>query len=263
MEKLLWQIIEESKEGKEYCLPDKQFLNLSRILMGYDKDTILSLEKLWIEKLESFKVPEFDLLHSSKGGIVNAGDDGFYLDFRSWLLGQGYDLYQNFIVRKHVAVLEYVAKNQVHKNDLRFESLWYAFSSALEKIETGTEFTIGEIRSVITLSSGKYKVTELRVQDQKVGYRVIFNVERISNGAKTLWAFDIPLDILNDLDDYMIPPEERDLLDKVSKLRCLDLVPHGDIFISEKGLQTGIEAISLKGQGYAASFVIGGVSGRI
>lgn len=253
MEELLWKIIEESKEGKEYCTAERQFLNLTSILMRYSRDAVVGLESLWSELLLAFKVPEFELLHASKGGILKGGDDAFYLDFKNWILAQGHELYIDFKKRKHVAVLEYVKKHNVPHRELRFENMWYAFNEVKEKRDTGKSYTISEIRNVITLSGGKHRVKELWAENKKVGYRVTFSVQRLTKeGVKTFWTFDIPL-------DKTLPKESIKILDNAAKGKQIKLEPHGDIYISEEELRKGYQTINLEEDDYAVSFVVDGI----
>lgn len=130
MEKLLWQIIEESKQNKAFLSSKVQFKNLEIILSRYDENTNkeLSVEfyKLW-EKLRL--TDEFELLHEEDGGIVS--DDysyeQFYMDFGSWIIVQGQELYISFFTKGHESVLSYIDENGVTENDYMYESMMYAF----------------------------------------------------------------------------------------------------------------------------------------
>lgn len=130
MEKLLWQIIEESKQNKAFLSSKVQFKNLEIILSRYDENTNkeLSVEfyKLW-EKLRL--TDEFKLLHEEDGGIVS--DDysyeQFYMDFGSWIIVQGQELYISFFTKGHESVLSYIDENGVTENDYMYESMMYAF----------------------------------------------------------------------------------------------------------------------------------------
>ncbi|MDN4090926.1 DUF4240 domain-containing protein [Paenibacillus polymyxa] len=130
MRRLLWQIIEESKENKEYLNSEKQYNNLIQIISRYPKGTRKKLEDQWFQELQIIikdRIKEFDKLHVQRGGIINAGDDGFYCDFAAWMMAQGEQLYNAFLKDGHQAVLEYISKHGVSESDYLFESMTYAF----------------------------------------------------------------------------------------------------------------------------------------
>jgi Protein of unknown function (DUF4240) len=128
MEQLMWKVIEESKAGKEYCNSEEQYQNLLKVLGQYDKATIKAIYEEWNGLYQSFSNnPEFNKLHWSKGGIVNAGDDGFYMDFGNWFVAQGEELYNEFKERGHQAVLDYVKKHNLDESEYRYECMIYAF----------------------------------------------------------------------------------------------------------------------------------------
>ncbi|MGG1669969.1 DUF4240 domain-containing protein [Paenibacillus sp. NRS-1783] len=129
MRNLLWKIIEESKENKEYLNSRKQYNNLVQILSRYPKDTRKKLEDQWFEELHIIReerIKEFDKLHVQRGGIINEGDDGFYCDFAAWVMAQGEQLNKAFLKDGHQAVLDYISKHGVSKSDCVFESMTYA-----------------------------------------------------------------------------------------------------------------------------------------
>lgn len=258
MEKLFWDIIEESKEGKQYCPAGKQFMKLTGLLASFNYDTVSSLSSIWNKKLRAFKTPEFDLLHISKGGVVNAGDDGFYLDFPNWVLAQGYTLYQDFLKRKHIAVLEYVRKYNVPSEDLYFENMGYAFSNTLDKLQTGNDFTLGELRKIIIASNGRYTVSELRTQEpnELLGFRVTFDVERVSKGKRSFWSFDIPL-------NASLSSCAKDTLFMAARGKYLFLLQTGRLFMTHEEIQTGVCAIDLDEKQQAIELILAGIKGKI
>lgn len=129
MKKLLWQIIEESKGNQEYLNSREQYNNLVQIVSRYPKDTRKKLEDQWFQELQVIRedrIKEFDKLHIQRGGIINAGDDGFYCDFAAWVMAQGEQLYNAFLKNGHQAVLDYISKHGVSESDYLFESMTYA-----------------------------------------------------------------------------------------------------------------------------------------
>ncbi|WP_028592325.1 DUF4240 domain-containing protein [Paenibacillus massiliensis] len=130
MEKLLWEIIEDSKQNKAFLKSEVQFETLKRRLSQYGEQTNKELmdefHKLW-EKLRLSD--EFERLHEEEGGIIS--DDWsyeqFYMDFGSWIVAQGKDLYYMFFREGHEAVLSYIEERGVTEEDYMFESMMYAF----------------------------------------------------------------------------------------------------------------------------------------
>lgn len=134
VEELLWKVIEESKSGEVYLSSKKQYTNLGQILSGYEQNTIKSIHEAWVEKskLYTHENVEFEKLHEQNGGIVSAGDDGFYMDFANWLLAQGQDLYKKFQKEGHQAVIDYIEENHISENDYLFECMSYVFHKYLK-----------------------------------------------------------------------------------------------------------------------------------
>ena len=130
MEQLLWSVIQETKSGQEYLNPETQYENLKSILRRLDKTVVQQLEEEWRKKVKVFTNDnnEFDKLHVSFGGIVNAGDDGFYMDFANWVIAQGEELFKRFQEEGHTAILDYIKKHNVTEEDYRYECMIYAFS---------------------------------------------------------------------------------------------------------------------------------------
>lgn len=128
MEKLLWKIIKDSRGGKELIKSQEQYDNLEREFEKYDDATVKGVNKAWREKKELYSSSnhEFEGLHYSNGGIVNSGDDGFYMDFANWLMGQGEDLYYDFKKNGRSAVLNYIKKHNIPQEEYRFECFIYA-----------------------------------------------------------------------------------------------------------------------------------------
>ncbi|MBY6838730.1 DUF4240 domain-containing protein [Clostridium botulinum] len=124
----VWKIIDESKEGVKYN-PEKQKEKLYCILnKRYTRDNIeMLLQEFSTIMNEYIGGKDFDLLHKSNGGIVNRGDDCFYIDFASWLVGQGRELYEDYLKRGITAILVYIANNEFEHKHYEYECMMNAF----------------------------------------------------------------------------------------------------------------------------------------
>ncbi|PGR83662.1 DUF4240 domain-containing protein [Bacillus cereus] len=133
MNKTLWKVIAESKAGEVVLDSGTQYKNLKNVLAKMDKKEVREAYDAWSKiRSEWYDSDEFNLLHAGNGGFVNGGDDGFYMDFASWLIAQGEELYNEFQKRGHQAVIEYVDKHQIGENDYRFECMVYAFHDYID-----------------------------------------------------------------------------------------------------------------------------------
>jgi len=133
MNKTLWQIIKESKEENKYTESKKQYENLHNILSKLPQKEVSKLRNDWSDL--SFKMisnDEFEKLHRGNGGIINSGDDGFYMDFASWIMAQGEELYKDFMENGHSVVLNYIKENNILKSDYMFECMEYVFHDFIE-----------------------------------------------------------------------------------------------------------------------------------
>jgi len=133
MNKTLWQIIKDSKEGNKYTESKKQYKNLHSILSKLPQKEVSKLRDDWSDL--SFKMTnndEFEKLHRDNGGIITSGDDGFYMDFASWLMAQGEELYEDFMKNGHSMVLNYIKENNIPKSDYMFECMEYVFNEFVE-----------------------------------------------------------------------------------------------------------------------------------
>jgi hypothetical protein len=260
VEKLLWKVLYDSKGGKVYLPAREQYNNLSNILAGIDKETVRGLHGVWRQKLKEFRVPEFDLLHASRGGVVDGGDDAFYADFANWLLAQGEDMFNNFKKNGHKLVLVYIRGNDIPQEDLTFENMGYAFSRDLEKKsapKNPAEFTLGELRNIILAADTKFQVANLVLAGQKdiVGYRVGYNISRVVNGKKSFWQFDIP-------NDGKVNSDHQKLFNVVM-MAVLELRPRGELLLTREEFDTGVYAISLEGNQQAIDLIIAGIEGKL
>ncbi|WP_460271721.1 DUF4240 domain-containing protein [Bacillus sp. NEAU-Y102] len=131
--KTLWEVIKETKDGKEYLNSQKQYENLEKVLASLDIENVKIINTEWRKITDAwYDDVEFNKLHISEGGFVNAGDDGFYMDFRNWLLVQGEELYNEMKERGHMAVVDYVNKHQIGESEYRFECMIYALHPYLD-----------------------------------------------------------------------------------------------------------------------------------
>lgn len=124
----LWGIIKESRKDTQFnsaLQEDKLHTILEERYSREDID-LLSSEFHKIQR-EYIKSKDYDLFHWSNGGIVSGGDDCFYSDFASWLVGQGKEVYEDYFKRGIVAVLVYIINNNISRKDFEHECLEYAF----------------------------------------------------------------------------------------------------------------------------------------
>jgi hypothetical protein len=124
----LWNIIEESKKGIQFRTAWQEDELRTILEERYSRENIdlLSDEFHKIQK-EYIDSKDYDLLHWSNGGIVSGGDDCFYSDFTSWLVGQGKEVYEDYFKRGILAVLVYIIDNKIEQDDFQHECLEYAF----------------------------------------------------------------------------------------------------------------------------------------
>lgn len=129
MKQIYWDIIEKSKEDTNFD-SDEQFNNLFDLLKDKDEKFIKDFEKEWnIEqrKYIGSECDEFNKLHWSNDGIIDGGDDTFYMDFGSWLFAQGKELWESFTNKGHKAVIEYINQNNIQEEDYTYECMTYIF----------------------------------------------------------------------------------------------------------------------------------------
>lgn len=127
LDSLFWEINDEAKaEGKGNAR--LQFESLKATLSKYDDAAVEALGEVERRYRSLYQSnPEYELLHLSHGGFVNSGDDGFYMDFGSWLVAQGKELFDAFQKEGHAAVERYVRKGGFGEEDYLFESMCYAY----------------------------------------------------------------------------------------------------------------------------------------
>lgn len=131
MKQTYWDIIEKSKRGCNFN-SDAQFDNLFNLLKDRDKKFIQDFEREWCLEQGKYiggECEEFNKLHISNGGIVDTGDDGFYMDFGNWLFTQGKELWQSFIEKGHKVVIDYIVENDIQEEEYTYECMAYVFSA--------------------------------------------------------------------------------------------------------------------------------------
>lgn len=128
----LWDVIKESKDGLAYINSEEQYALLEKIFSKLDKESIRVLHEEWSDVLQEMQgSEEYNRLHISRGGIIDGGDDCFYMDFGNWLVAQGEELYQTFKEKGHEAVLAYIEKHDIPESDYTFECMVYVFHDFL------------------------------------------------------------------------------------------------------------------------------------
>lgn len=163
MEKMLWAVIKQSKANHAYLEAKTQYKNLVGILSGYDVDTIIGLDDVWSERLRELKdYQEFEKLHVQDGGIVSTGDDGFYMDFASWVLAQGEELFESFKQQGNKAIIDYIKSHNIGDDDYTFECMSYAFHDAKRKVNVNkaTVISVDSGRGFTKILSGNTDVEE-------------------------------------------------------------------------------------------------------
>lgn len=133
---VLWVLIQESKKGTNFD-PAKQEENLYILLNEkYSRDDIeMLLQEFTTIMNEYIGSKDFEKLHMSNGGVVNGADDTFYLDFASWLVGQGVILYNDYMERGNKAVLDYIKHNNITREQYEYECMMNAFFNYEAEIE--------------------------------------------------------------------------------------------------------------------------------
>ena len=128
LHELFWKINGQAKREGDGSSP-KQFRSLKAILDGYDDATIEALGAIEREYRSAYQGnPEYDLMHWSRGGFIQTGDDGFYMDFGSWLVAQGKDLFDAFQEEGREAIIRYIRENGFTEEDYHYESMCYAYN---------------------------------------------------------------------------------------------------------------------------------------
>lgn len=133
MSKSLWEIIELSKKNEKIVPAAKQYDNLVAVLSELPKEEVKSIHEEWMNAVFVMqKNPEYEKLHISDGGIVDGGDDTFYIDFGNWIIAQGKELYDEFMSKGHSVIIDYIKRNNLKKAEYTFECMEYAFQDILE-----------------------------------------------------------------------------------------------------------------------------------
>jgi hypothetical protein len=128
---LLWKIVEQSKVDTNFD-SKKQYSNLVSILSQLPLDKVKQIEDEWNSVCNKIINNQFYLkLHMQEGGIVEGGDDTFFVDFPNWIVAQGEKLFNNFKNTNHYAIINYIKKHKITDKDYTYECFVYAFSEIL------------------------------------------------------------------------------------------------------------------------------------
>ena len=133
---MLWVLIQESKKDTNFDSAKQEDKLYNLLNEKYSRDDIeMLLQEFTSIMNEYIGGKDFEKLHLSNGGIVNGGDDRFYLDFASWLVGQGMILYQDYMESGSKAVLEYIKRHKISREQFEYECMMNAFFNYEDEIE--------------------------------------------------------------------------------------------------------------------------------
>lgn len=124
----LWKIIERSKLLTNFD-SEKQYNNLYDIIQSYSDKDRESIGYDWRSICAAITShPSFGLLHYINGGIVNEGDDGFFMDFGNWVVAQGKELCSEFMKNGSDVIIKYIKDNKISEQDYTYECFAYVFN---------------------------------------------------------------------------------------------------------------------------------------
>jgi hypothetical protein len=238
---MLWVLIEKSKRGKVYCEPVEQFENLVTLLSDMPKEVVDVLEDLWRSQTKIVtESPNFDSLHVGRGGILNEGDDGFYIDFGNWFVAQGVNFIELFLERGPKVVYDYIKDHNIDEDDLTYECMIYAFNEAGKRRDKyEINITPKNLDKLIEAAQSEFIVCGLMLDNVLVGYKVVYRKSRIVAKKKASWSFDIPLSDTTEL--------QREVLRSSAKT-SFSLVLSGDLYVTRPEIEEGVHSISLEGR---------------
>lgn len=126
--KEFWELIEKSKDGDKYIDSLTQYNNLRKLISKIPLDKKKKMYE-YFNHLRNILTDDinYDKLHVSEGGIVNSGDDGFYLDFACWIIAQGEQFYKDFFKKGYKTIINYIEENGITEEEYRFENFIYPF----------------------------------------------------------------------------------------------------------------------------------------
>lgn len=240
METKFWDFIEKTKGGKSYLESRAQYFSMVEKLAKLSEKSQDALEEVYRAKMDELQTPVFDQAHKQRGGFFKGGDDAFYMDFRAWVVAQGKTLYDDFFSRGVPALKEYIDQYGVSYSDYTFENMVYTFEDATIVRDTPKgDLTEVDIFKITTAAKGKVKAYGLYLQGKNnlLGFRFDFPVNRTVNGVKAHWVFDVPVESVEYTSFPRIFPE-------LAKER-IDLIPSGDLLLSQDEIETGVHAITL------------------
>lgn len=129
-----FNLIEQSRIGHEKDVRSQEKV-LKTLVYQLPKELYLKVERVF-RAIRAYLncSTEFQQLHWSRGGIVDSGDDGFYIDFMCWLIGQGEELLNQLETEGASAVLNYIRDHQIPESEYMWECLGYAFHRYMDEI---------------------------------------------------------------------------------------------------------------------------------
>lgn len=137
MAQTIWDIIRASRTVEPYTIVSTQYENLLQILSEFDKETVKKFYSEWNEKTRELLKNEkkFDKLHIEYGGVVDGGDDTFYMDFANWVIAQGEELFNAYKSKRngYKAILNYINELELSEYEYTFECMVYVFHDVLDK----------------------------------------------------------------------------------------------------------------------------------
>lgn len=207
MDKTLWQLISESKGGNKYVGSARQYKILLNILSNLREDNVKKIEEEWRNKvMEIIYTPEFEKLHINNGGIINSGDDGFYMDFANWIIAQGEDLYNSFKNKGHIAIFDYIKEYNIPESDYTFECMIYIFQQYKNKVFKNLKSRMKELKwKEQTSDKLMYNLTDLNIVKYKIknycGKEVENAIDVLIDGY--IWLYEKNLILENGVRDIL------------------------------------------------------------
>lgn len=115
MTKAIWKVIEESKAGKPYVDNEEQYDNMVKIFSKLDEEERKKLSVEWDEIMKELVDDEFKKMSIENGEVIKSIED-LNIDFTSWVLVQGEELFKQFKNEGQQAIIDYMRKHHVLKN---------------------------------------------------------------------------------------------------------------------------------------------------
>lgn len=107
---------------------NKQTRMIRALLANCSEEDAVDISNAWYELQSAVRnVPWYDNMHVENGGIVDSGDDGFYMDFASWLASRGTEFLVDYFTREYKYVLKYIKDNDIDRREYLYEGISYEF----------------------------------------------------------------------------------------------------------------------------------------